>query len=73
MNPSQPIARYRAVSMEFAVHLDDRYVEMHIHTDTGDTLTVVCPSDSILTIKRHIERIAAQCSEIESWRERKIE
>jgi len=59
--------RYRAVSMELAAYLDDRYVEMHIVTDTGEALAVVCPRDSIFAIQRHIERIRQDCPEIASW------
>jgi len=59
--------RYRAVSMALAAHLDDRYVEMRIVTDTGETVAVVCPSDSIFAIQRHIERIGRDCPEIASW------
>ena len=60
-------SRYRAVSMALAAHLDDRYVEMRIVTDTGETIAVVCPSDSIFAIQRQIERIGRDCPEIASW------
>ena len=59
--------RYRAVSMELAAYLDDRYVEMHIVTDTGETVAVVCPRDSIFAVQRHIERIRHDCPEIATW------
>jgi len=60
-------ARYRAVSMELAAYLDARNVEMHILTDTGETLTVVCPRDSIFAVQRHIEQMGRACPEIVTW------
>lgn len=59
--------RYRAVSMELAAYLDGRYVEMHIVTDTGEAVAIVCPRDSIFAIQRHIEEIGRDCPEIASW------
>jgi hypothetical protein len=59
--------RYRAVSMELAAYLDDRYVEMRIVTDTGEAVAVVCPRDSIFALQRHIERIRHDCPEIATW------
>jgi hypothetical protein len=59
--------RYRAVSMELAAYLDGRYVEMHILTDTGESIVVACPKDSIFAIQRHIERIGRECPEIATW------
>ncbi len=59
--------RYRAASMELAAHLDDRYVEIRIVTDTGETVVVVCPSDSIFAVQRQIERIGHECPEIATW------
>jgi hypothetical protein len=59
--------RYRAASMELAAYLDDQYVEMHITTDSGEMLTVVCPRDSIFAIQRHIEKIGHDCPEIAGW------
>jgi hypothetical protein len=60
--------RYCAVSMELAAYLDDRYVEMHILTDTGQTISVVCESDSIFAVQRHIERLGKDCPEIATWK-----
>jgi hypothetical protein len=60
-------ARYRAVSMELAAYLDARNVEMHILTDTGETITVVCPRDSIFAVQRHIEQMGRACPEIVTW------
>jgi hypothetical protein len=68
MTSAEISPRYHAVSMEFAAYLDGRYVEMHIVTDTGETVAVVCPRDSIFAIQRHIERIGQDCPEIASWR-----
>jgi hypothetical protein len=59
--------RYRAVSMELAAYLDARNVEMHILTDSGKTVTIVCPRDSIFAIQKHIEQIAKACPEIATW------
>jgi len=59
--------RYRAVSMELAAYLDERCVEMRILTDTGETIAVACPSDSIFTVQRHIEQLGHQCAEIATW------
>ena len=67
MTKVKPPPRYRAASMELAAHLDDRYVEMRIVTDTGEAIAVVCPRDSIFTVKRHIEKIGRDCPEIASW------
>jgi len=54
--------------MELAAHLDGQYVEMHILTDGGKTVTVVCDKDSIFSIQRHIEQIGRACPEISSWK-----
>lgn len=59
--------RYRAVSMELAAYLDGHYVEMHIQTDTGQTICIACPRDSILAVQRHIEQMARDCPEIATW------
>jgi hypothetical protein len=67
MKASHPTARYRAVSMELAAYLDGRYVEMHILTDTGKTIAVACPRDSIFAVQRQIERIGRECPEIATW------
>jgi len=67
MKHSHVPARYRAVSMELAAHLDEHFVEMHIFTDTGETIAVACPSDSIFAVQRHIERLGNQCPEIATW------
>jgi hypothetical protein len=54
--------------MELAAYLDDRYVEMHILTDTGKTVSIVCDSDSIFSVQRHIERLGQDCPEIATWK-----
>jgi hypothetical protein len=64
-NTAQP--RYRAVSMELAAYLDGHYVEMHIVTDAGETVAIVCPRDSIFAIQRHIAQIGRDCPEISTW------
>jgi hypothetical protein len=67
MKPSHAPARYRAVSMKLAAYLDEHCVEMHILTDTGETIAVACPSDSIFAIRWHIERLGQQCPDIATW------
>lgn len=67
MTGAKPGPRYRAVAMELAADLDGRCVEMHIVTDTGETVTVVCPRDSIFAVQRHIDRIGRDCPEIATW------
>jgi hypothetical protein len=61
-------SHYSAVSMRLAAYLDEQYVAMHILTDTGQTISVVCPRDSIFAVQRHIEQIGRQCPEIATWR-----
>ena len=60
--------RYRAVSMELAAYLDARYVEMHIFTDTGASIAIVCDKDSIFAVQRHIEQMGRECPEIATWK-----
>jgi hypothetical protein len=60
--------RYRAVSMELVAYLDDRYVEMHIRTDAGKTVSIVCEKDSIFAVQRHIESLGRECPEIATWK-----
>ena len=67
MRASHAPSRYRAISMELAAYLDEHCVEMHILTDTGETIAVACPSDSIFAIQRHIELLGHQCPEIATW------
>jgi hypothetical protein len=47
--------------------LDEHCVEMHILTDTGETIAVACPSDSIFAIRRHIEQLGQRCPDIATW------
>ncbi len=72
MNTPLAPLRYRAVSMEFAAYLDDRYVEMRILTDAGKMITVVCDQDSIFSIQRHIEQMGRSCPEISNWNSAKL-
>jgi len=60
--------RYCAVSMELAAYLDGHYVEMHILTDTGKTISIVCESNSIFAVQSHIEEMARDCPEIATWK-----
>ena len=52
MTPAPVRLCFRAVSMEFAAYLDTHTVEMHILTDSGQSIAVVCPRDSIFAIQR---------------------
>jgi hypothetical protein len=67
MNFPPATSRYRAVSVEFAAYLDARNVEMHVLTETGKTIAVVFPRDSIFTLQKHITQIGEDCPEIASW------
>ena len=53
--------------MELVAYLDDRHVEMHILTDTGKTVSIVCERDSIFAVQRHIESLGRECPEIATW------
>ena len=68
MSAASATIRYRAISMGLAAYLDGHYVEMHIVTDAGERITVVCDKDSIFAIQRHIEQIGRDCPEIATWR-----
>ena len=65
-NPSRHI-RYCAVSMEVAACLDGPYVEMHLLTDTGKLIAIMCEKESLLAIQRHIEQMERACPEIATW------
>ena len=67
MNLPHATVRYRAVSMELGADLDEHYVEMHILADTGKTIAVVCPRDSIFAVQKHIEQMGKACPEIATW------
>jgi hypothetical protein len=67
MKPPTKRIRYHATSMELAAYLDERYVEMRIHTHTGENIAVVCARDSIFAIQRHIEQMGRECPEISTW------
>jgi len=60
--------RYHAVAMELAAYLDEQYVEMHILTDTGRAIAIVCDKNSIFSLQRHIEQIGLACPEISAWK-----
>jgi len=69
MTPAPVSLRFRAVSMKFAAYLDAHTVEMHILTDTRQSIAIVCPRDSIFTIQKHIEEMRDACPEIATWSE----
>jgi hypothetical protein len=69
MNLEATNTRYCAVSMELAAYLDGHYVEMHILTDTGKTISIVCERDSIFSVQRNIERMGRDCPEIATWKQ----
>jgi len=60
-------ARYHAIALQLAAYLDERCVEMRILTNTGETIAVACPSDSIFAIQQHIERLGHDCPAIATW------
>ena len=63
----RPTVRYRAISMELAADLDAHTVEMHIVTDSSESIVIICPRASILAIQEHIEKMAKACPEIATW------
>jgi len=58
---------YRAATMELVAYLDEQRVEMHILTETGETVAVACAKDSIFRVQRSIERMGQECPEIATW------
>ncbi len=68
MNASPMQIRFRAVAMQLIADLDGRYVEMHVVTDTGQTVAIACEKDSIFTVQRHIEQMGRECPEVSSWK-----
>lgn len=69
MTLPQMRTRYRAATMELVAYLDERCVEMHIVTDCGESIAVVCARDSILKVERQIARMGRECPEIATWGE----
>jgi len=67
MTFSQMSTRYHATAMELVAYLDEQCVEMHIVTETGEALTVVCPRGSIFKVARQIARMGRECPEIATW------
>ena len=61
--------RYRAATMELVAYLDEQRVEMHIVTQTGETVAVDCARDSIFRVQRSIERMRLECPEVATWRD----
>lgn len=59
--------RFRAATMELVAFLDEQCVEMHIVTETGEAVAVVCPKDSIFKVERQIARMGRECPEIATW------
>ena len=62
-----PSHTYRAIAMELVAYLDEQFVELLIMTDSGESIAVACPRDSILSIQGHINQLVHECPEIESW------
>jgi hypothetical protein len=60
--------RFRAVSMEFVAHLNERYVEMLVMTSDGTTIAIECENDAIFAVQRNIEKIGLDCPEIMAWK-----
>jgi hypothetical protein len=67
MNHSLKSERYHAIALQLAAYLDEQCVEMHILTNTGATIAVACPNDSIFALQRHIERLGRECPEVATW------
>jgi hypothetical protein len=61
---------YRAATMELVAYLDEQRVEMHIVTETGETVAVDCAKDSIFRVQRSIERMRRECPEVATWSDR---
>ena len=59
--------RYRPLSMQLVAYLDGHYVELHVLTDNGETISISCPGDSIFALQQHIEQFSRQCPEIAGW------
>jgi hypothetical protein len=59
--------RYHAATMELVAYLDEHRVEMHIVTETGQTIAVACAKDSIFRVQRSIEQMGRECPEIATW------
>ena len=68
MNIASAQVRYCAASMRLAAYLDGHYVEMHVLTNTGETIAIVCERDSIYSVQRHIEKMGRDCPEIATWK-----
>ena len=60
--------RYRAISMQLAAYLGGPYVEMHILTDTGKTVPLICEQQQVPALQRHIESLRADTPEIAAWK-----
>ena len=58
---------YRAATMELVAYLDEQRVEMHIVTQTGETLAIDCARGSIFRVQRSIERMRRECPEVATW------
>jgi hypothetical protein len=56
--------------MELVAYLDEQRVEMHIVTETGETVAVDCAKDSIFRVQRSIERMRRECPEVATWSDR---
>jgi hypothetical protein len=69
MNTPQAQTRHRAATMELVAYLDERHVDMHIVTQTGETIAIACAKDSIFAVQRSIERMGRDCPEIAGWGE----
>ena len=58
---------YRAATMELVAYLDEQRVEMHIVTQTGETIAVDCAKGSIFRVQQSIERMRRECPEVATW------
>lgn len=67
MDVPHPRTRYRATAIRLVAYLDERRVEMHFVTETGDSIAIACGRDSIFTIQKAIEVMGHDCPEIAGW------
>lgn len=67
MRSPAPQFRFRAVSMELAVQLEEHRVDMLVVTEDGTTVAIECENDAISKIAQHIAAISHHCPEIARW------
>jgi hypothetical protein len=68
MNDALTSVRCRAISVDFATCPDQPSVEMHILTDAGKMIAVVCDRASLFPMQQHIEQIGRAYPGIQAWK-----